>query len=176
MSTETPEQMLSPENWASIEFLRNHSIEYAKHTFEVSGCIRPMCVLHTRLNPDGEKMPCVIGVVPKDFDTVEAKDVFAETIRSVAEKTQALAAVLFTEAWMVAGIKESELSCQVSEHPDRMEVVMISIESEKERISVILPIDRTGEKPKLLDPSIEDFTRAEGRFNRLLPKYNLEKN
>jgi hypothetical protein len=154
-----------------LEELRNCALSYAKETFEDSGEIRACCFLHSTLTPEGKAENCIVVVYPESFNSEGDKDFFAHMVRVTAEKTKAVAATFVTEAWMADG--KSELA--PADRPDRIEVVTITLETPETREFIVMKIDRSEEKPKLLEPD-EPWMNIEGRMTRFLPQHSLDKN
>ena len=106
-----------------------------------------------------------VNVMPRLTDNA-AKDKFADlvTLLCTAEGSSAIAFI--AESWLC-----KDTSARPSEHPDRQEVVMLSIEMRGQPSEIwTYPIIRNGtEKPKLGKPTVIQSAGLAGRFTHLLP-------
>jgi hypothetical protein len=106
-----------------------------------------------------------VNVLPCLTDD-EAKDKFAELVTLLCTAVAAKAIAFVAESWTC-----KDFQARPSEHPDRQEVVMLSIEMRGHPAEVwMYPIIRSGtEKPKLGQPTFISSAESGGRFTHLLP-------
>ena len=112
--------------------------------------------------------------IPNRFNSPNAKDRFAQTIRLMAVGCKASAVAMISESWTVTKKRRDrklDLSVQSSQSPDREEVVSIMVESREGCAQLFLFIQRdsfgkfTGFGTSLLS----QIKEVEGRFAGLLP-------
>jgi len=106
-----------------------------------------------------------LNVLPRLTDN-EAKDKFAELVTLLCTAESAKAIAFIAESWLC-----KDLTARPSEHPDRREVVILSIEMRGHPSEIwTYPIIRNGtEKPKLGKPTVVPSADLSGRFTNLLP-------
>lgn len=114
-----------------------------------------------------------IGMMPIPSNSPESKSVLIELIIPAAiEHSNANMIATVNEAWMrtQSPTKPVDTSVPVSEHPDKIEIVMVTIETKVTTEMVIWKIKRPeGADPYLeLDEKLGNNTNVAGRFANLL--------
>ena len=124
--------------------------------------------------------PGAIAVLPLDMPgDQDGKDAVADMLRQFAARVDATLAVLVFESWMVRPTAEEARQFQTrgefvvppSEHPDRIEVVFISVNKPGGHTwSAWVEIGRDGDgRPTIpAEPPALEYLRAEGRFANIL--------
>ncbi|MCG3139118.1 MAG: hypothetical protein HJJLKODD_02996 [Phycisphaerae bacterium] len=105
--------------------------------------------------------------LPESLATEKLKDRTVRRVIEMARECSALAIVFATEAWMVQAKsgKRLDTSIQPSRHPDRVEILSVSVETFQGTTVHIWPILR-GKRVTL--GTKQTFTQAKGRFCDLL--------
>ena len=156
-----------PKQLKTLENLLQQAEHYSEYMMTGSSASVPPTLM--ALTPEG-----FIMHIPQRFNSPDAKDLFAKTIRLMAVGYKASAVAMISESWIVtkkSRNRELDLSVPPSESPDREEVVSIMAESREVRTQRFLFIQRdsfgkfTGFGTSLL-PQIQE---VEGRFAGLLP-------
>ena len=147
------------EKYLTIESIRAYVSIKLDETFGKDGRLPATFVCLGR-----EKLTTVIAPHLPDAAT---RDRFMEDFRLLCTAEDALAAVSLTEIWLSP---PDQQNLRPSEHPDRREFVMVTIELPGNRGELSLyPIIRQGEaKPKLGQPQTIPHQSGGGSF-RLLP-------
>lgn len=105
----------------------------AKIHIEKNGYFEPMAfLLDAERRPSGEPIPGghgLISTIISSMDSEEEKNEVSLLLQSTLAMTNADAIVFVSEAWMVRPSSKDPIpSIMPSQHPDRYEVVMLSIE------------------------------------------------
>ncbi len=111
--------------------------------------------------PEGE-----IAVIPIDMSV--DKDAIVDGLRAYAKDHEANMVIMATECYMlVAQPQDLKTTGPVSEHPDRQEIVMVTLEFDDRHACWMAP---------LVDQKLGPFSRTDGdwvgRFADILPKKN----
>lgn len=161
-------------------------VERTKFAFEETG-FAPHHFMVVR--PNGDMGICLVDTmpIPKDIPEHIAKDFVASFITSACQKYDAIAVIHITEAWAhqttatdpdkaEAELQEVMESGPIRDRPDRIECLMLTLETKSMNKSVTFPIIRLNDddpKPKLGKPIFEltsgDKAQLGGRFTGLLP-------
>lgn len=118
-------------------------------------------------------LPC-----PMNMKDGQTKDISAMVVREIAREGKAEFAIMISEAW---GLDHTKVSMEeikeyyeshggISEHPNRIDVVMITLEAPEGFWIAQAPIKSSGEAREFGDPDFAFMTRAEGRFACFLPQ------
>lgn len=150
------------------EFL-DAQCETAKSIFRDRGQVHPMWIIEAK---SGE---CFI--VPTSWENDAEKDRVVNTIRSFLKVVDAPRYAFVTEAWILQAVSKKDVNDaykkynSLEHHPDRREVLMVTVEDRKEAIMRSFYILRPEHGSPKLSPA-EDMTsnKSEGRFANLLPK------
>jgi hypothetical protein len=103
------------------------------------------------------------------------KDTAVALMKVLFEIEPVVGYVFMDEAWIVASEDAGEARAlaeqgRLSEHPDRVEIIMFTAEDETGMLMAQRKIIRPpGKKPRLGPLEIEDWKEMEGRFIGLLP-------
>lgn len=105
---------------------------------------------------------------PSGFETEYDKDWAAWLTSRIATEWRSVAILFLNEAWVVKAKPGEAIDPDVrpSEHPDRMEVVNVSVETYSGNILYMWPIHREGGRAWLGER--ESFPNCTGRFADLL--------
>lgn len=77
------------------------------------------------------------------------KDGIAFLLRSVMEHPSVVMAGYLSEAWSVVQAEDAPgLACSPSDHPDRVEMLVVTLLSKSRQFFVATEIDRTGDRPR----------------------------
>jgi hypothetical protein len=140
------------------------STEAAKATFMMFGKLE--VGLFFLLDKDGDIIQTAVPLINKDA--------VAKTMKDLAIKTQPLALVFISEAWMVQRTVDAADADQlmkgkiaVSEQPDKTECLMIVQETFTSSKGKMIPIVR-GVNGVTFGTEVSHFDKMEGRFTHLL--------
>jgi hypothetical protein len=153
----------------NLEELYAKQIEFCRKIFDECGEVQPMWVGQSN---DNELYP--ISAV---FGSPEEKEEIGETLRAIFKRFDVIRYVSMLDSWMVISEKDKYVpGTRPSEHPDRIEVILITGEDGENEIFGYFRIIRgeEGEKPRL-----SEFKRNNGSgfmslgtFSALLPRQN----
>lgn len=138
----------------------------ARSVFEKDGCHRPMMLVFH----EGERVPYVLDAAPF-MQSPEGKELLSAIVKRMARKNVITAVVFITEAWMASveqGNPDAERMMRgdvsVSDRPDKVEVLMVTAESD-DGLDVVfmneIARDAAG-KPTLKEP--KELKGCVGRF------------
>ena len=118
---------------------------------------------------DGEWNSHVVGVSWEDIPT---KDKVAEFIRQYCAKTGAVLTVFATEAWFryVKPEEKDPLATGAADHPDRLEALLLTIDSALGQRIVFYPIIRESDAVRLGERQEWPGSLVEGRFTDFVRK------
>jgi hypothetical protein len=106
-----------------------------------------------------------------------SKDMYLETVARLIRDKKPIAIGTITEAWMLKrGIEDVKLTKRVSEHEDKIEAIIISVETYDEAFLKIYEINRENPEVKIElaeDRRGLDKSNVQGTFTNLL-KENYE--
>ncbi|MCP4242362.1 MAG: hypothetical protein GY772_17545 [bacterium] len=157
----------------------------ARRLYEDQGHLDMLGACVATQNPEGGFLDeeVVMVILPETPEELE-KEVFAEQLRALAGACAATMVALVAEAWTVRlpvgptaareALEKGDLGIAPSEHPDREEVVMITVEGRDGVTLHFAPVIRDASR----DPRLGDWGEDEdptalvdtgGRFTRLLP-------
>ena len=133
------------------------------------------------LRDHGNLLPITIFVdpngkwhlVPHKYDSPALKDAVAMALRAIANATRAVTAVSVREAWVVTTTPDKNGKVPhitPSEHPDRQEMIMISVEKRGWTWMASIPITRINGVPDVSSdvPELVEWPEVKGRFTHLL--------
>ena len=128
--------------------------------------------------------PQLFVIAPDEpAESIEKKDLFAVAVRSAARALGATTVALVMEAWMVQPEAINEplnrakidalLDMAPSEHPDRVEIVTVTVETKNGTTAYTAPIERDADGKGRLLPftCLGKQGRMEGRLSRFLPEH-----
>lgn len=115
------------------------------------------------MSPTGNANPVIINI---DTQSEQTKDFSALFARTIAQFIEATHSVFMTTAWMVQATKGEQLrglDVPPSQHPDRIEVLQVVVETPNGAIAEMWRIQRDGENISFTDMSIPGVQLG-GRF------------
>lgn len=147
-----------------VKYFFEISTESAKATFKMFGKLE--VGLFFLLDKDGDIMQAAVPLINKDA--------VARIMKDLAAKTQPLALVFISEAWVVHRNMDAADANQllkgkiaVSEQPDKTECLMVVQETFTSSVGIMIPIIR-GVKGVTFGTEVSHFDKMEGRFTHLL--------
>ena len=156
-----------PKQLKTLENLLQQAEHYSEYMITgSSGSVPPTLMA---LTADG-----FIMHIPQRFNSPNAKDLFAKTIRLMAVGYKASSVAMISESWIVtkkSRDRELDLTVPPSDSPDREEVVSIMAESREVRAQRFLFIQRDslGKFTDFGTSLLPQIQEVEGRFAGLLP-------
>lgn len=164
------------EKWelpTNLEELYAKQIDFCRKIFDDCGEVQPMWVGQSE---EGEIYP-----ITSVFGSPEEKEATAMALKEIFNKFDVVRYVSMLESWMVvadSNTYDPETDAMPSQHPDRMEVILIVGEDgDTEIIGYFKIIREEGKKPSLSKferKSGEGFSSL-GTFSELLPRKNAKR-
>lgn len=150
------------------EFL-DTQCETTKQIFNDRGQIYPLWIIEPKAGD--------LILVPTAWENDRDKDFAVEAIKDLLKVCEAKRYAFVTEAWIVDVRnkheipKSHQLGGSLANHPDRREVVMVTVEDRHQSMTRMFYILRPEHgKPVLSAAEDMDGDKSEGRFVNLLPK------
>jgi hypothetical protein len=153
------ELKLPPQNLTLREFLDTH-IAAIGLTFVTQGCIAPMF-----FGEDAEGQCTILFAL---FKNDSEKDATAAKVRETFRKKNVIRYVFCSEAWALVVPTPTGQLPRPSQHPDRVEVVIVEAEDKSgQNLTAHMPIKRKGDAVTLGEPEYFGDVGS-GRFAGLL--------
>jgi hypothetical protein len=145
--------------------LLDEARRFALHVLRTRGSLVPMLFLATE---EG-----LLGFVPHSIANEAAKDQFAQECRLMAVAKQAWMCAMVMETWVASVIDGKLDDTPPSEALDRIEAVLIAIESRKKNCTFVQPVirDRQCEVIRLSESIVPENIDLGGRFAAILPTH-----
>jgi hypothetical protein len=142
------------------QFLDVH-VKIAQRMFEAQKTIAPMFIAETA---GGDWAPIITP-----FTNDAEKDATATALRKTFAELQCVRYAFLAEAWVVTGESYNERMPRPSEHPDRIEAVLVEAADRIQTITADMRIVRGPDDRVRLDkPVYHDMGGTIGRFTGLL--------
>ena len=149
----------------SLDSLEEEARRYALHCLRTSGKLVATLLLVTEKG--------LVAFVSNSMGDEHAKDQFARECRLEAIATQARMCAMVMETWVASVLPgDDPMAKAPSEEPDRMEAVMIVLETHRaQQRTYVQPVIRgqKGEVAKLTNSIVPADIQLAGRFATILP-------
>jgi len=170
--------MPDSESASMLDTFQRVIITGARTNMARDGFLTPVAAMLGR-DLKGDGWCCYFASLGRYMENEQGKEILAKVLPNLAERFGAVAFAMITEAWTVRVSDEKSIADvyarygSLQHHPDRIEVVSVTIETRMRASMISLPIERDedGNFTKLGDDIAREYGEASevrGRFANFL--------